>query len=436
MIKIEKIYRSFSLEIWEFEPQLSLSAYQGETCRALEITLTDKGSVYPIPENHRAVFTALKPDGKVIFNPCLIENNKILYTLTPQSTALAGLLSCQIRLYGEDDALILSPRFSLLLRPSVYTDESILESENEVGALTALVSETQEALDEIRQSLSSGAFVPQFSIGSVETLPAGEMARVELTGTGEKPVLNFKLPQGEVGTAEELIPDAALSESSTRPVQNRVITQALSNFVEKEEFGNTLSNFVEKEEFGNTLSNFVEKEEFGNSLSNYVEKEEGKGLSENDFTDALREKLENLKGLASSAVTSSMIANSAVSRAKLAADALYSPFETLSANTTVGKSHVGKKLRMGDGTVDYVVNIVKDSSIPSGAELAIFRQWAKSNKIVFAGDTRVAIAGEISYLTAPSFTIAETFTTVALEKITSDGTYDYWHIIGNVEVVE
>ncbi len=230
---------------------------------------------------------------------------------------MAGLLSCQLRLYGEDDALILSPRFSLLVRPSVYGDDSVIESENEVSALTALVSEAQEIIDEVRQNLTDGAFVPQLSIGTVETLPAGQMAEVSLSGTGESPVLNFKIPQGPIGTNEEHIPDSALSESSTRPVQNRVITEALSKKLEKTEFQQTIANYALQE----SLSNFVESEEFASSMENKVDKEEGKFL----MTEAERLKLQGIEEgatkLTDSSVTTAKIADLAVTAAKLSSDA-------------------------------------------------------------------------------------------------------------------
>lgn len=275
----------------------------------------------------RAVFTALKPDGKVIFNPCEIQGNSFVYTLSPQTTAVSGLLSCQLRLYGENDLLLITPRFSLMVKPSVYSDDSIIESENEVGALTALVSESQEIIDEVRQNLSNGGFVPDFSVGSVETLPAGSMAEVVLSGTGEKPVLNFKIPQGPVGTNEELIPDTALSDSSTRPVQNRVIADALSKKLDKTEFGLSIENYLEKEDFNEAMSNFVELEEFGNELAKKQDKVSGKGLSANDFSDELKHKLEGIEegankfSLSDGMVTTSKIADYAISAAKLSNDA-------------------------------------------------------------------------------------------------------------------
>lgn len=53
-----------------------------------------------------------------------------------------------------------------------------------------------EQISAIRTDIESGAFVPQFEIGSV--LDVGEAA-VTLTGTYMKPVLNFVIPKGDTG---------------------------------------------------------------------------------------------------------------------------------------------------------------------------------------------------------------------------------------------
>ncbi|MBQ7896690.1 MAG: hypothetical protein IJ364_09085 [Oscillospiraceae bacterium] len=274
------------------------------------------------------MFTALKPDGKVIFNQCEISENRIVYHLTAQTCAAAGSMPCQIRLYGYDDELLLSPRFSIEVLPSVYSDGDVIESSEEFTALTALVTDAGELIDSLRQSLTDGDFIPQISVGSVETLPAGSFARVEITGAKESPVLNFAIPQGEVGTNEELIPDTEFSLSSTRPVQNKLITAALAEKADKAETELSIGKMVEKEVFSETLSNFVELEEFGNKLAQKVDKAEGKGLSSNDYTTAEKQKLAGIAANANNytlpdgGVSTAKIANYAVSTAKIANNAV------------------------------------------------------------------------------------------------------------------
>lgn len=129
------------------------------------------------------------------------------------------------------------------------------------------------------------------------------------------------------------------------------------------------------------------------------------------------------------------IADGSIGRNKLAIDALVTPIIETSATSTVTRADIGKLFRMGNGSANYVINFVKSADIPKGATFPIFKNWAKSNKIVFANNCKVAFKGEMNYLTAPTFTITDTFTLVAVQKLASDSNYDYWYISGDVEVV-
>lgn len=59
--------------------------------------------------------------------------------------------------------------------------------------------EVQETAQSVREDADSGAFTPEFSIGNVQTLPAGSNASVTMTGTTLEPVLNFGIPSGSGG---------------------------------------------------------------------------------------------------------------------------------------------------------------------------------------------------------------------------------------------
>ena len=137
-----------------------------------------------------------------------------------------------------------------------------------------------------------------------------------------------------------------------------------------------------------------------------------------------------------SSIPTSAYQDASVSRAKLAQDALYSPFKGFDSSgvLTISNNDIGKTIRPINGNVDYTINIARDTSIPTGAEVAIFRQQAKTINIVFGDNVRVAIPGETSYMRSPTLTI-EPFGMIALKKITSDSTNDYWLVTGNVEVV-
>ena len=150
-------YRT-SLDIHASGSQAVLHAKKGETKRRIFITLTERGKPYLISADCTAVFTATKPDGNIIYNDCAIDNNIICYNFTEQTTAAEGKLDCEIRLYGADNALIISPGFDLIVDAAVYEDGDVIESGTEVSALTALVSETNALISTVNTKLENGEF--------------------------------------------------------------------------------------------------------------------------------------------------------------------------------------------------------------------------------------------------------------------------------------
>ena len=150
-------YRA-SLDIHASGSQAVLHAKKGETKRRILITLTERGKPYLISSDCTAVFTATKPDGNIIYNDCAIDNNIICYNFTEQTTAAEGKLDCEIRLYGADNALIISPGFDLIVDAPVYEDGDVIESGTEVSALTALVSEANTLISTVNTKLENGEF--------------------------------------------------------------------------------------------------------------------------------------------------------------------------------------------------------------------------------------------------------------------------------------
>lgn len=319
--------KTITLEILETAPQGEISVTQGDNSHSIAVTLTRKGEIYIAHDSVFPVFAAVKPDGKVIFADCLMENGLITMALTEQHTAVNGPMRCQLRLYDNSGSLMICPRFTVNIFPAVAVDSEVLQSEDDISALKNMVTDGNTLLDTVRQSLDAGDFTPQFSVGTVSTLPAGSVAAVEISGEKSAPVLNFAIPQGEMGKAEEMISDTELSENSTRPVQNRVITAALNEKLSKSEFQQSSENFVKNEVFSETVSNFVELEDFGTLMETKVDKVSGLGLSSNDFTDEEKAKLagiaENANNftLEDGAVSTGKIADYAVSLSKLSSEA-------------------------------------------------------------------------------------------------------------------
>ena len=62
---------------------------------------------------------------------------------------------------------------------------------------------TAEINDGEKGDTGDTGLTPDFSIGTVQTLPAGSSATATITGTDEEPVLNLGLPKGDVGATPE-----------------------------------------------------------------------------------------------------------------------------------------------------------------------------------------------------------------------------------------
>ena len=140
---------NIALDIHKTGSQVALPMIRGENKRKIVISLTENGRPYKIASGCTAKFAAFKPDGKPIYNDCVvdIENNLIIYTITSQTTAVMGEVKCQIELIGTDDGLLFSPTFSLIVADKLYNQEPILASSEEFNALTAYVADLQKKLD-------------------------------------------------------------------------------------------------------------------------------------------------------------------------------------------------------------------------------------------------------------------------------------------------
>ena len=149
-------YYKISLDIHDHGSNVSLKAKKGDTGRLLYITLMDGRTPYVISNECRAVFTAKKADGKILYNDCSIIGNAITYAFTPQTTSCVGRAECEIKLYGAENKLLTSARFTLIVDDTVYNDGDEVESAKEVSALTALVSEATTLISTVENKLASG----------------------------------------------------------------------------------------------------------------------------------------------------------------------------------------------------------------------------------------------------------------------------------------
>lgn len=154
------VYR-FSLDIRDSIGACQPEMKQGDTHRRLCINLTDGGVPYPIGDGCRVVFTAKKPDGTVIYNTCAVENNTVIYDITPQTTAEAGIVSCELQLYdgaAEPLELLTSAVFGIRVHARVYNEGDTPASEAESTGISAMLQKAEQAVEMLEQARDSGEF--------------------------------------------------------------------------------------------------------------------------------------------------------------------------------------------------------------------------------------------------------------------------------------
>ena len=136
----------FTLDVNRTASQVSISVKKGDTARRLLICLTEGGYPYHLSSGCYAVFTAKKPDGHVVFNNCRIEDCVICYDFTEQTVPIAGLMECEIVLYGSGGEQLTCASFEIVVEDTIYDTETEVESTNEYNALADLIQKTQKLL--------------------------------------------------------------------------------------------------------------------------------------------------------------------------------------------------------------------------------------------------------------------------------------------------
>ncbi len=146
-IRMNYTEHKFTLDIHSTVSQVSLRAKKGDTARRLLIQLAERGYPYHISEGCYAAFTAKKSDGKVIFNDCAINDCVIVYDFTEQTVTAAGLMDCEIILYGSDGKQLTSASFNIFVDDTVYDSETEIESTSEYNALADLIAKVSKFKD-------------------------------------------------------------------------------------------------------------------------------------------------------------------------------------------------------------------------------------------------------------------------------------------------
>lgn len=145
----------FTLDLQKHQSQMAIAVFQFDTAVSLYISLTDGGKPYRIEDGSYAILFGKRPDGEAIAHNCSIHGNtEIVYEFEDTTACIAGIVDCQIRLFGANEKLITAPKFNIAVDERVVGDDDIPVEDGLLSAFDHIFFSENERLiaEESRQS--------------------------------------------------------------------------------------------------------------------------------------------------------------------------------------------------------------------------------------------------------------------------------------------
>lgn len=230
-----------SLDIHKPEAQEVLEMKLLDSKRRIQISLTENGKVYQITPDCKAMFSAGKSDGNKIYNQCEIVDNTIIYDVTQQTLACLGEVDCEVQLLGSDEAVITSPRFSIIVHDRVYNGEDIVDSEMETNVLPDLIAKSHEhenkaVLDKFK--INNGLYYDGVRIridrdgaviSQVHADANGDIYLILNYGAGDSETLIIKAPPTKASQLENDVPYVSESKFNGLDTEFSQTIDAIAN---------------------------------------------------------------------------------------------------------------------------------------------------------------------------------------------------------------
>lgn len=143
-----------TLDVSRLEVQTSLAVTQGDTMRRWEIKLTDRGQPIEIGKRWTAALSGIKPDGKVIYNGCTVQDGRIFYDFasgTEIATA-AGAYEITLEVYDEAGEILHAPKIWLNVLKNRNRDVASQDQFTAAQEIIRRINEAEEDIDGIEQT--------------------------------------------------------------------------------------------------------------------------------------------------------------------------------------------------------------------------------------------------------------------------------------------
>ena len=141
---LRKAVTRIILDVSSPDVQKAVSVTQGDVNRKFEITLVDGGRPFPLHPKWTAALVGIKPDGKNLFNSCVVdETGKIVYDFAggEEIATAAGGYAIYFEIYDEVGDTLASPSIWLTVIPFPSRD---MASEDQYTAARELVRRLNE----------------------------------------------------------------------------------------------------------------------------------------------------------------------------------------------------------------------------------------------------------------------------------------------------
>ena len=150
--EIKKNYKVLEIAVDFINPSYNISrAKRLDNSRYIVCTLTENGVPRGVKTNEVARFRLQKPDKTYVYNDCeLLEDGRVLITLTEQILAAEGNAVCDIQLTNEDTGIIYSTKNFIINIDRTAVDNGVIESSDEFDALNNLIATNKKLNDEIK----------------------------------------------------------------------------------------------------------------------------------------------------------------------------------------------------------------------------------------------------------------------------------------------
>ena len=140
----------FVLDLHRTQSQVSIPVTRGDTARVWYISLSDGGQPYIIDDGCYVLIQIKRPTGTSLTEPCVVENNTTIKYDFSQSEAaklsasVEGIHECGILIYGPDDDVIASSRFSMVVTDRAVSFNDINLSDEDRTAVEAMLASMAE----------------------------------------------------------------------------------------------------------------------------------------------------------------------------------------------------------------------------------------------------------------------------------------------------